>query len=136
VSESTARIETELLEWHYGVFRRMNVFVCGSDKHVKILAVIDHNWRWLVIGQVFGNAILAIVGVIIVGSIVNTVVSYTVGLTLLLLLQLPWPGQGCSSTGLLFDKLLYLLRLSPWTAFVTIFIVAGYGFQLGFNVLG
>jgi len=134
VSESTARIETELLEWHFT--ERMNVFVCGSDKPVKILAVIDHNWRWLVIRQVFDNAILAIVGVIIVGSIVNTVVPYTVGLTLFLLLQLPWPGQGCSSTGLLFDKLLYLLRLSPWTAFVTIFIVAGYGFQLWFNVLG
>jgi len=55
----------------------MNDFVCGSDMPLKILAIINYNWRWLVIGWVFANVVLAIVGYINVGSIVNTFFTYT-----------------------------------------------------------
>jgi len=42
----------------YGVFRRMYDFIYGSNKPVQILAVIDYNRRWLVIGWVFVSSIV------------------------------------------------------------------------------
>jgi len=42
----------------YGVFRRVYGFIYGSNKPVQILAVIDYNRRWLVIGWVFASSIV------------------------------------------------------------------------------
>jgi len=59
----------------------MSDLICRSDKSVQILAVINHNRRWLVIGWVVGNVVLASVADIIVVIIVNTVGVFIVGVS-------------------------------------------------------
>jgi len=59
----------------------MNDVISRFDKAVQILAVINHNRRWLEIGWVVGNVVLASVADIIVVFIYNTVVAYIVGVT-------------------------------------------------------